>query len=584
MTSRLTELQLKIHNMHCAACEVRVERKFRKLAGIANVRVNHASGLAVVSISGRRPQLQDFEQAVAGDGYAVSWWADRAQAPAAAAHRKTRGDYTEIGAIFLILVAAYLLLDRFDLLPKGLAINDHMSYGFVFLIGVVASVSSCLAVTGGLLLGAAAKYNERNANLGGWEKFKPTLFFNLGRLVSYTVLGGAIGGLGSVFTLSQTANGVLSIMASLVMITLGFQLLNLFPWMGRFQPRMPKFLAHRIHDLGNRAGGGRSAPLALGALTFFLPCGFTQALQFYALSVGSPIVGALTMFAFALGTLPGLLSLSAISSFARGGFQKHFLRVAGVLVVMVGFWNIDNGLSLTGITLPWESFDAVTAAAPDAAGTEAVTIADGVQTVRMTINRYTYSPSHFTIQAGVPVRWVVDGRNAAGCAQVLLSSSLGIAKYLPSDGVTTIAFTPREAGHYSFSCPMGMTTLGAGFTVLPGPSGGPVVADATRGPGSSASQGTPPTVEGKKYSMEISDEKGFYPNSFTIKQGVPITLEINDKVPLPGCTSVMVIPEYDVTVPFRIGINKLSFTPTKTGTIYGICSMGSKMIRFQVVS
>jgi uncharacterized protein len=584
MTSRLTELQLKIHNMHCAACEVRVERKFRKLAGIANVRANHASGLAIVSISGRRPQLRDFEQAVAGDGYTVSWWADRAQAPAAAAQRKTRGDYTEIGAIFLFLVAAYLVLGHFDLLPKGLAINDHMSYGFVFLIGVVASVSSCLAVTGGLLLGAAAKYNERHANLDGWEKFKPTAFFNLGRLVSYTVLGGAIGGLGSVFTLSQKANGILSVLASLVMITLGFQLLNLFPWMGRFQPRMPKVLAHRIHDLGNKAGGGRSTPLALGALTFFLPCGFTQALQFYVLSIGSPVVGALTMFAFALGTLPGLLSLSMISSFARGNFQKHFLRFAGVLVVLVGFWNIDNGLTLANIDLPWASFDAVTASGSDTSSTQALPIADGVQTANMTVDGYSYSPSHFTVQAGVPVRWLVDGRNAAGCAQVLLSSSLGIAKYLRSDQVTTVTFTPREAGRYSFSCSMGMTTPGAAFTVLPGTSREPVVADAAGGPGSSASQGTPPTVEGKKYSMEISEEKGFYPNSFTIKQGVPITLEINDKVPLPGCTSVMVIPEYDVTVPFRIGINKLSFTPTKTGTIYGICSMGSKMIRFQVVS
>ena len=64
---------------------------------------------------------------------------------------------------------------------------------------------------------------------------------------------------------------------------------------------------------------------------------------------------------------------------------------------------------------------------------------------------------------------------------------------------------------------------------------------------------------------------------------MPVTLDIDDKVPLDGCTSVMVIPEYDVTLPFKLGPNRLSFTPTKAGTIYGICSMGSKMIRFVVV-
>src|SRR5205085_9452647 len=120
------------------------------------------------------------------------------------------------------VVAAYVILRQFDLLPKGFAISKDMSYGFVFLIGLVAAFSSCLAVTGGLLLAVAAKYSERHPNLDGLQKFKPTLYFNIGRVVSYTILGGAVGGLGSVFTLSQKGTGVLSIIASLIMIVLGF--------------------------------------------------------------------------------------------------------------------------------------------------------------------------------------------------------------------------------------------------------------------------------------------------------------------------------------------------------------------------
>ena len=54
------------------------------------------------------------------------------------------------------------------------------------------------------------------------------------------------------------------------------------------------------------------------------------------------------MLAFALGTLPALLSLSALSSFAKGAFQRHFLKFAGAAVILLGFMNIQYGLVLTG--------------------------------------------------------------------------------------------------------------------------------------------------------------------------------------------------------------------------------------------
>lgn len=567
------DLHLRVHNMHCAACAVRVERTFKTLPGVRGARVNHATGHAVIAVAGRGAALREFHQAIAEDGYSVTPWRNGG---APAARGNTGRDYAEIAAATLVFLAAYLILGRFDLLPKGLGIGGDMSYGFVFLIGLVAAVSSCLAVTGGLLLAVAAKYNERHPALGGWQKFRPTLWFNAGRLISYTLLGGVVGGVGSVFTLSPAGIGILSILASLVMIALGLQLLNLFPWLRRFQPTLPKALAHRIHDLGSTGGSGRSTPMLLGALTFFLPCGFTQALQFYVLATGSPLTGALTMLAFALGTLPSLLSLSMISSFARGAFQTHFLRLAGVLVVLVGVWNIGNGLTLANVALPWSSFRAVTA---EAAGVP-LPITDGVQVARMSVDGYTFTPSRFTVQAGIPVRWEIDGRNAAGCAQVLLSSDLGIAKYLSPDHVTAVGFTPLQPGRYAFSCSMGMTTPGAAFTVLPSAPGDPVVADAAgRAPPAPAAA----PVESQKLHIEISEQRGFYPNSFTIKKDVPVTLDIDDKVPLDGCTSVMVIPEYDVTLPFKLGPNRLSFTPTKAGTLYGVCSMGSKMIRFVVV-
>src|SRR6202040_808239 len=112
----------------------------------------------------------------------------------------------------------------------------------------------------GLLLAIAAKYNDANPGLSGTMKLKPTLYFNAGRVIGYTVFGAAIGELGSVFTLSSFGTGVVSVVASLVMIVLGFQMLNLFPWMKRFQPRMPKVLGHFVHDFGGGAGTRSGGP------------------------------------------------------------------------------------------------------------------------------------------------------------------------------------------------------------------------------------------------------------------------------------------------------------------------------------
>jgi len=260
--------------------------------------------------------------------------------------KNTARDYAEIGAAFVIIIGMLLTLSQLDLLPQKVGLSDTMSYGLVFVIGLVASVSSCIAVTGGLLVAVAAKYNEATTDLAPVQRIKPHIYFNVGRVLSYTLLGGAIGALGSALTLSPEVNGVLTIIASVVMILLGLQMLRLVPGLTRFLPTMPKAFGHYIHDLAERDANGGA--FILGAATFFLPCGFTQALQLYVLSKASFTIGALTMLAFSLGTLPVLLSLSAMSSFATGGFQRHFLKFAGAAVILLGLVNIQYGIVLSG--------------------------------------------------------------------------------------------------------------------------------------------------------------------------------------------------------------------------------------------
>ncbi len=564
--------------MHCAACEVLIERKFQKIDGVERVSTNHANGHTEIFYS-KEPRLHELQNAIKGDGYSVALWSERNNSAAHAAHKNSIGDYLEIGGAFLALVSLYYILRGFDLLPT-FAISETMSYGIVFLIGLVASVSTCIAVVGGLLLAVAGKYNEIHPELSGFQKFKPHIYFNIGRIVSYTILGGLVGSLGSVITLSSRFNGYLIIIVSVVMLILGFQLLHLFPGLRRFSPKMPKFLAHKIHDLATSES--KAAPFLLGGATFFLPCGFTQALQLYVLATGDWKVGALTMLVFSLGTLPALLSLSAITSFVKGASRRLFLKFAGALVILLAVFNLNNGLTLAGFNVNLAS----SFGSSSIAGAQTVPIVDGKQVVRMLVNGYTYTPNRFTVTAGIPVEWQIDGRNAVGCGQVLVMPTTGITKYLSPEVVTIIKFTPKESGDIPFNCSMGMMSRGSGFTVVPNSTGAVAAEDtSTTGPECDPKVTTcAPKPEAQKFALEVTAEKGFYPNSFTVKRGVPVEVEIDAKVPLGGCMSVMVIPQYDVTLPLKLGKNTLAFTPTETGVVFATCSMGIKMLQFNVTS
>jgi uncharacterized protein len=363
---------------------------------------------------------------------------------------------------FLIVIGILFALRQFDLLPKQFSISETTSYSLAFVIGLVASVSSCMAVTGGLLIAVAAKYSETTANLTSMQRMKPHIYFNAGRILSYTLLGGAVGALGSQLTLSSEVNGLLTIVASAMMVLLGLQMLRLLPSLTRFLPTMPKAFGHFIHDLAERDVNGGA--FAFGAATFFLPCGFTQALQLYVLAQGSFTIGALTMLAFSLGTLPALLSLSAISSLATGSVQRHFLKFAGAMVVVLGIANIKYGLVLTGSSMNIpplaNTMPATATSAPNA-------LMGDKQIVVMHVEGFDYVPNQFVVRQGVPVEWRIDASAAAGCGRILLAPGFGIEQLLSDRSTTTITFTPKATGEFGFNCGMGMMTPGSKFTVLP---------------------------------------------------------------------------------------------------------------------
>jgi len=367
--------------------------------------------------------------------------------------------YVEIAAIFLIIAAIYFVLRQIDVLPNGFAFSEHVGYGLIFLIGLAASVSTCAAITGGLLLAVAAKFNDVHAHLTRAEKFRPYIYFNAGRIISYAILGGAIGALGMSLDLSPTANGILMLVAGAMMIGIGIQMLGLLP-LGWLRLKMPAAFSEKINALAaSRSSGGM---FLLGAATFFLPCGFTQALQLYVLAQGSVVTGAVTMFVFALGTLPALISISAISSFASGALQRHALKVAGVAVLFLGLINLQPGLMLARSSANLASLSTPV----DRANDRRAQIVDGIQTVEMKVIGLSYEPNQFVVTRGVPVVWRIEAGEAEGCGRVLIAPKASVRKLLSATATNVITFIPEDAGEIGFNCGMGMMTPNSKFVVV----------------------------------------------------------------------------------------------------------------------
>lgn len=468
--SHKKKLEIQIQGMTCGSCEILIERKLKKIPGVKSVKVSQPQGKAILFCS-HKPSPSELQDAIFADGYIV-FIDGKPVKEGVKLHRtkNTFGDYCEMGAIALAIFGLYLILKQFNILGGGLSVTTNMNLWFVLLIGLVAGSSSCIAVTGGVLLSVAAKYNQNTTGLDKWQKFKPHLYFNTGRIISYTILGGVLGLIGSALTISPAITGGVSLIAAAFMIVMGLNILNLLPGFGKFVLKPPKFLSAKILDLEGKTG--KWVPFTMGALTFFLPCGFTQSLQIYVLSQGSWFQGAITMLLFSLGTLPALLSLSAVSAFAKGWFQRYFLKFSGVLVLIIGFSNIGNGLSLVGVnTSGWMNVfqNNKTLELAQAKSPSLPKIENGKQIVAMEVDGFTYTPSQFKVYQGIPIEWRIDGRKAEGCGRAIAVPALGIVELMADDKQTTINLTFNEQGIYEFNCTMGMMSPGE-FIVIPNSS------------------------------------------------------------------------------------------------------------------
>jgi len=332
-----------VNGMHCAACVVLTENELGELPEVtkAKASLNHLNVEVTGDFGDKAPEhiARDLSEVLKPHGYMLTLEKSR--------HSAKWADFVLAVPIATGFILLFVILQKLGVV--NLITTSKVGYGTAFVIGLVASVSTCMAVVGGLVLSMSSTLAREG------DKVKPEIYFHIGRLISFFTLGGVIGAFGAVFQFGTTSMFLLNIIIALVLFILGVNLLNVFPWAKKLQPTMPGFIGKRVHNLKNL--NHTLTPFLVGIATFFLPCGFTQSMQLYTLTTGNFLTGALIMFSFALGTLPilALLSFSSLGIHTKGQ-SSIFFKTAGLIVIFFGIYNIINALAAAGIIAPLFTF------------------------------------------------------------------------------------------------------------------------------------------------------------------------------------------------------------------------------------
>ncbi|WP_143319483.1 sulfite exporter TauE/SafE family protein [Clostridium sp. HBUAS56010] len=563
MGSTVKTRVLRIGGMTCISCQNKIEKKLRNTAGIVNAEVSYNKGTASITYDTDIISYQAITGIIEHLDYKVL-----------TDQEKQGLDGSRITGILLIIAALYIILQQTGLLnllsPKQLA-DENMSYGMLFVIGLVTSVH-CVAMCGGINLSQCIKPGSEPGEGGRFSSLRPTFLYNLGRVISYTAVGFLVGALGSAITFSTTLQGILKLAAGFFMVIMGVNMLGIFPWLRRFNPRMPAIFARGIQKQKSKS----NSPLIVGLLNGFMPCGPLQAMQIYALSTGNPFSGALSMFIFSLGTVPLMFGLGAISTVLGKKFAGKIMTAGAVLVVVLGMSMVSQGLSLSGVSVPDLVSNEESGNAGQGAGTERK-MEDGVQVVKSTLTPGRYP--NIKVQAGIPVKWIIDAPKGSinGCNNRMIIRDFGM-EHTFQTGENIIEFTPEKTGKVSYTCWMGMIRGTISITdepiegdlgdsgsdgLLKDPTDKPVPAgyeiptdDIAVAEKSTDEYGSPI----QKITMTLTD-KGFQPAVAAVESGMDVQWTIVDQTSEDSYGTTLLVPDFATQLPLEKGENPLYFTP-----------------------
>ena len=428
--------------MTCSSCEKVIAKQALKLPGVKSIDVDYATEKAVVEYDNDKTSYEEIKKKIESKGYTC-------EEENSEKNNTNNNTWGWLFAVLGIMVVGYFILKLFSTI-KVPELSQNMGYGLLFIVGLLTGIH-CVSMCGGFVVSYTTKGIQQ-----GKKPHQMHLSYAIGKTISYTVIGAAFGFVGSIIAFTPMMRGIAGLLAGIFLVLFGLKMLNIVPGLRKFNVRLPRFLNRFV---GEESKIHRNNPLVIGLLNgLMIACGPLQAMYIMAAGTGSWIEGAKMLFIFGLGTLPIMLSFGYLTSFISAKATQKILKASGVIVLILGLVMINRGLTLTGsgydlntLTASWRT----TAGSSVSAQDDLPVLKEGYQEIRMDVLNGRWSPNKFVLQKGVPVRWIINGKELNGCNSGIQVPKLGL-EFNIKQGEQVIEFTPTEAGTIPWSCLMGM--------------------------------------------------------------------------------------------------------------------------------
>ncbi|MEM9568140.1 MAG: sulfite exporter TauE/SafE family protein [Cyanobacteria bacterium P01_E01_bin.34] len=225
----------------------------------------------------------------------------------------------------------------------------------IAVLGFLGSFGHCVAMCGPL----AVAFSLSAKGETGWQRqlvFHSLL--NVGRIFSYLMVGAVIGAVSSVAIAGGQIAGLGSLLRRLMAVVTGLALVwiglrQLYPQLLPTLPFLHPFVGG-LHDRLNRVMTRASdryrwwTPALLGSIWGLIPCGFLYVAQIKAAETGNLWLGAATMLAFGLGTVPAMLAIGVSASRLSSDRRSQLFRLGGWLTLVIGILTLMRAGESTG--------------------------------------------------------------------------------------------------------------------------------------------------------------------------------------------------------------------------------------------
>ena len=416
----MKKIYVKIDGMHCSHCENIIRNALLNIKNINSVEFD--GFIACVTYSGKLNK-EEIKKTIIDKDYITKDEYISEDIKELRDNIKLKEFFLISLIIILIVFLIYKILgfNVFNAIPT---IDSNITYGMLFITGLLTSIH-CISMCGAINLMAIVNTSSK-------RNLKKPILYNLGRLISYTFIGGIVGLVGSVISISNNISGIIIIIASLLMFLMSLNML------GILTIKKINFIKYKIKSRN---------PFIIGILNGLMPCGPLQAMQVYALGAGSFIKGALSMFLFGLGTIPLMLFTGVILNLVKGKGKIIINKIASVLILILSIVMLNRGLLSLNIDILkiFNNYDKFTAS----------TIKDDYQLIEFDLSYDDYED--IILQKDIPVKMIihVDKKYLTGCNNELVINEFGIKKELKV-GENIIEFTPTKEETITYTCWMNM--------------------------------------------------------------------------------------------------------------------------------